>query len=57
MVAVTYVRDIGTSRATTVRCQVGDIGGAPCGKRAEVKLADAAGTRSGHAWPTPTRSW
>jgi len=28
---------------TTVLCQVGDIGGVPCGKRAEVKLADAAG--------------
>jgi hypothetical protein len=28
---------------TTVMCQVGDIGGVPCGKRAEVKLADAAG--------------
>ena len=28
---------------TTILCQVGDIGGVPCGKRAEVKLADAAG--------------
>ena len=28
---------------TTVMCQIGDIHGEPCGKRAEVKLADAAG--------------
>jgi catechol 2,3-dioxygenase-like lactoylglutathione lyase family enzyme len=28
---------------TTVMCQVSDARGAPCGKRAEVKLADAAG--------------
>ena len=28
---------------TTVMCQISDIHGAPCGKRAEVKLADAAG--------------
>jgi hypothetical protein len=28
---------------TTLMCQVSDAGGAPCGKRAEVRLADAAG--------------
>jgi catechol 2,3-dioxygenase-like lactoylglutathione lyase family enzyme len=28
---------------TTVMCQISDIHGEPCGKRAEVKLADAAG--------------
>jgi hypothetical protein len=62
MVAVTYVRDIGASRAfygllgfgehSSGRADTsawlalhrdGDIGGVPCGKRAEVKLADAAG--------------
>ncbi len=50
MVAVTYVRDIDTSRAfyellaqggTTATCQVRDIHALPCEKKADVRLADS----------------